>query len=509
MDTTDFYKNVATAQDRTTGKWGVVNNLGAPIGNMGMEFDWLGSFENDRAFFAVAGDDLKFGYINMSGDTVIQPIYSDVGNFSQSRAAVQDFETGKWGFINTNGGTVLAPGYDGVSDFERGFAIISTGMGGDRKVGLVNSSGRVVVPCEYRSIKIPSQGFAAAQDFNTGKWGYVRVSGSRAGRALSLPFSFDTAEPFREGLARVRVGSRWGFLKTNGKTVSGGYKYGGAGDFSGNFAPVQDPNTNKWGFINKDGKVVVSYMYDNARSFSFGLAPVALGGRWGFVNSSGKLIVQCTYGSVGDFVDGRAWVRDAATNKYGFVNPQGNLAVDLIFSTVFDQNFSAHRDGFSRGLARVRIDNENWGLIGRNGTVHLTNAYTRISRIDSSSNYVWIYEADDFGAVKLGIVRLNLPSSFTKAPAAHPTANSSLDNAQQRGTGRILPGNSRKVAIGDALEVLKFLAGMKGPIKDGGKNSRAYQASLITPACKKAGKPTIGAALEILKKLAGMKSLVK
>jgi len=49
---------------------------------------------------------------------------------------------------------------------------------------------------------------------------------------------------------------------------------------------------------------------------------------------------------------------------------------------------------------------------------------------------------------------------------------------------------------------------MKGAIKDGGKDSRAWNAALITPQSKKAGRPGIGDALEILKKLAGMKSLI-
>jgi uncharacterized repeat protein (TIGR02543 family) len=62
------------------------------------------------------------------------------------------------------------------------------------------------------------------------------------------------------------------------------------------------------------------------------------------------------------------------------------------------------------------------------------------------------------------------------------------------------------VSISDALEIFKYLAGMKSTVI---KGTPAWNAVLITPRSQKSGKPGIGDALEILKKLAGMKSLVK
>ena len=74
--------------------------------------------------------------------------------------------------------------------------------------------------------------------------------------------------------------------------------------------------------------------------------------------------------------------------------------------------------------------------------------------------------------------------------------------------GQILQSshNEDKVVIGDALEILKYIARMKSVVIE--TDLRAWNASLITPASKAAGKPAIGDALEILKHIAGMKSLV-
>jgi len=62
--------------------------------------------------------------------------------------------------------------------------------------------------------------------------------------------------------------------------------------------------------------------------------------------------------------------------------------------------------------------------------------------------------------------------------------------------GAIVDGEN--VTINDALEILKFLAGLPNAITSNGENSRQWQAATITGG----DKPTIHDALEILKKLA-------
>jgi len=74
--------------------------------------------------------------------------------------------------------------------------------------------------------------------------------------------------------------------------------------------------------------------------------------------------------------------------------------------------------------------------------------------------------------------------------------------------GRILPGDDRNVVIGDALEILKYLAKMDSALS-GGSGSRAWNAALILPNSRANDKPAIGDALEILKKLAKMDSIVE
>jgi uncharacterized repeat protein (TIGR02543 family) len=63
--------------------------------------------------------------------------------------------------------------------------------------------------------------------------------------------------------------------------------------------------------------------------------------------------------------------------------------------------------------------------------------------------------------------------------------------------------NGDRITIGDALEVLKFLAGIQdNVITNGGENSIAWRAALITEDSQRLGRPRINDVLEILKWLA-------
>jgi len=61
--------------------------------------------------------------------------------------------------------------------------------------------------------------------------------------------------------------------------------------------------------------------------------------------------------------------------------------------------------------------------------------------------------------------------------------------------------------MGDALEILKYLAKMES-VLDAGPGSREWNASLILPNSKTNDKPVMGDVLEILKKLAKMDNII-
>ncbi|MFN6096330.1 MAG: WG repeat-containing protein [Dolichospermum sp.] len=49
------------------------------------------------------------------------------------------------------------------------------------------------------------------------------------------------------------------------------------------------------GFINTIGKLVITCQFDDAKSFSEGLAIVKIEEKWGFINTIGKLVIPCQF----------------------------------------------------------------------------------------------------------------------------------------------------------------------------------------------------------------------
>lgn len=60
------------------------------------------------------------------------------------------------------------------------------------------------------------------------------------------------------------------------------FKYDDAGNFSEGLAVVR--LNDDIGFINKSGEIVIPLKYDAAGDFREGLAPVELNGKWGFIS---------------------------------------------------------------------------------------------------------------------------------------------------------------------------------------------------------------------------------
>ena len=132
------------------------------------------------------------------------------------------------------------------------------------------------------------------------------------------------------------------------------FKYDNAGSFSEGLAPVCLGNE-FWGYIDKEDKVVIPFKYQEAESFVDGLAKVKLNGKWGYINSHGEGIIPIKYDEVSDFKDG--FVRVKLKGKYGYRDSYGNRITYIKYEEARD---------FSEGLAVVKL-NGKYGYIDRGG----------------------------------------------------------------------------------------------------------------------------------------------
>ena len=217
-------------------------------------------------------------------------------------------------------------------------------------------TGDVVIPFKYDFAYAFSEGLAAVK--LKGKWGFIDKSGK-----VVVPIKYDGVIDFSEGFARVGLSDKWGVVNKWGIVNKSGkeivpLKYNYVWDFNEGLASVilmDKDGYIKSGFVNKSGKVVVPLKYDKGKDFSEGLAAVELKGKWGFIDKSGKVVVPLKYDWASRFNGGLAKVE--LNGKSRVINKSGKVVMSL--KHVVDEDFS-------EGLAAVELKGK-WGFVDKFG----------------------------------------------------------------------------------------------------------------------------------------------
>lgn len=142
---------------------------------------------------------------------------------------------------------------------------------------------------------------------------------------------------------------------------------------------------NRFGYINKTGKVVIRPIYRSAGKFSEGLAPVRLHGAWGYIDHRGKMVIEAQYDYAMPFRDGRALVHK--DGKPYFIDHSGKVLFEHAF---------AQMDLFNAGRAIVQGQNGKYGIIDSDGRLVADTGYSRIVPAGHHS-YIMHDETDQVG----------------------------------------------------------------------------------------------------------------
>jgi serine/threonine protein kinase len=153
-------------------------------------------------------------------------------------------------------------------------------------------------------------------------------------------------------LAKVTLNGKVGFIDKTGKEVIP-CKYDDAGTFSEGLAAVEF--NGRWGFIDKTGEEVISCKYDEKWPFSEGLAAVELNGKWGYIDKTGKEEIPCKYDYAWSFFEGTAEVQ--LNGKHGLIDKTGKEIAPCKYDHAFY---------FSEGYTAVRL-NGKYGFIDKTG----------------------------------------------------------------------------------------------------------------------------------------------
>lgn len=325
--------------------------------------------------------DGAFGYVNADGAWVVPPQFdwaertfrcesaqwSDDGTQVVVVAKVFQGETdvfdgdlqpvnGTCGLLRNDGTLAVPLRYTDVLWTTSGIAAVTDAQG----VWLYDLPAAKALGGPYQAVGLYQEGYIPVQQ--DGLWGYYNPV---ADELLGNGFQWQTALPFREGLAAVSAGKLYGYIDTQGSTVIP-LAYQGAASFGEGLAGVRVQK--RWGFLNASGTVVIEPAFSEVQTFQNGACAARKGDRWGLIDTSGAWILPAKYSEITAFdpVYHRAWIR---LNKlWGLISTGGNV--------VLKPTWSQHDEFNGNTLCRVAY-RDRYGYIDSNGKARIGNDYVQ------------------------------------------------------------------------------------------------------------------------------------
>lgn len=168
---------------------------------------------------------------------------------------------------------------------------------------------------------------------------------------------------------------RWGFINKEGQLVIPA-QFLHAKSFAKNGLAAVEFAPGEWGYINKDGKTVIPATFEDAETFAEnGFAAVKRNGSWGYIYKTGRMVVNPQFDEAHPFGDeGLALVR--ISDKYGYINSAGAYVINPRFSDA--QSF------LPGGYAQVE-EFGRWGVINKKGEYVINPQFDAISNYSSKS----------------------------------------------------------------------------------------------------------------------------
>ena len=183
-------------------------------------------------------------------------------------------------YLEDKNGNALCPAiYDrigqGTCEFKEGFAVVIK----NEKFGFLNTTGVEFITCKFECALNFSEGLAAVKENN--KWGFINKFGEYV-----IPNLYDSETATFYANEGVNFSNGIALVKKNGQSL----------------------------LINKKGETITDCNYDRMMPFSeFGLAAVGVGDfysgiKWGFINKNGVLVIPCLF-----------------SNNYSYQNNSGSM----------------------------------------------------------------------------------------------------------------------------------------------------------------------------------------
>lgn len=356
------------------------------------------------------------------------PFLTMVPPASNESVSKMDFERARWGYMDVTGKVVLPPTWSHAKPFDGPVARVQLTKRDDvpgllsfvGAWGLIDRQGKWILKPKYKAIHGVSASLARVDrpslsifekmdgvEMDEERSGYVDMAGRWAIPSSNLGFKTETAGDFYQGLARVQPAltlkavrllarneptmngllgmfgtdetqpvwssmNPWGFMDRQGILVISN-TFAGVGDFHEDRAIVL-MGKEKYGYLDRKGRVVIPGDFDDAASFSEGLACVQQGEKYGYIDATGKWVIRPQYLEAYRFSEGLAAVK--TTRGYTFIDASNRQVIPTWYVRV--GTFSEGLAAVARAVGKPEEYKFQWGFIDRSGKMVLPWKYTSI-----------------------------------------------------------------------------------------------------------------------------------
>ena len=188
------------------------------------------------------------------------------------------------------------------------------------------------------------------------KWGFFNFSDGE----IIVPPIYDQADCFSGNRARVILEDKHGFLDQYGKVAIDLIWDDSYGSFYEGLCAVKKHLL--WGYINKEGRVVIEPRYEFAEQFKLikngvFLARVKENGKYGYIDNDDNYIFEPCFDDAKSFWGG-GFAPVMKNGLWGFVDIHGDLAVEFQFEQVGNVYFNYRFYTVQK--------NNHWGIMDEN-----------------------------------------------------------------------------------------------------------------------------------------------
>ena len=318
------------------GKVGVVDNNGKKV--IDIKYKNIEKLSDDyKNGYIVENDNNLYGTVDCANNTILESKYTEIKPVYENGMYIVKGTKG-YNVVDKTGNIITKKEYEDITDIKNSQIIVAE----NKKYGLINTSGEQIIPCNYDELKfINNENFIVKQN---NKYGIIDASNKNVlenkYNTINYIKNADIIEASEDGINsdilnnklekeltgiiseinvekgyfKIRIENEYKYY--NFKFEEKSYK-----DINSNNTIFLDKKNGKYGFVDKNGNVVVDYIYDDAtEQNNLGFAAVNKDGKWGSIDKNGNVVAtienDLSENSTIDFIGKWHLMKDSNLNCY-------------------------------------------------------------------------------------------------------------------------------------------------------------------------------------------------